>query len=85
MVQCNLIQCNPGVMISVHFTITSASALESIGLASFVLLRQKMEKFYTFVVALAQLVERLLLTPEILGSNPVIGKFYLPSYLLNLY
>ena len=27
---------------------------------------------------LAQLVEQLLRKPEIRGSNPVIGKFYLP-------
>ena len=29
-------------------------------------------------------VERLLPTPEILGSNPDIGKFYLPSNILNV-
>ena len=32
-------------------------------------------------MAAAQLVEWLLLTPEIRGSNPVIGKFYLQSVL----
>ena len=31
----------------------------------------------------AQLVERSLLTPEICGSNPVIGKFYLLSTVSN--
>ena len=30
-------------------------------------------------MVVAQLVERLLLTPEIHSSNPVIGKFYLLS------
>ena len=30
-------------------------------------------------MAVAQLVERLLPTPEIRGSNPAIGKFYLLS------
>ena len=33
-------------------------------------------------VVVTQLVERSLLTPEICGSNPVIGKFYLLSILL---
>ena len=31
----------------------------------------------TWVVVVAQLVERLLPTPDIRRSNPVIGKFYL--------
>ena len=30
-------------------------------------------------MVVAQLVEQLLPTPEIRGSNPVIVKFYLPS------
>ena len=36
---------------------------------------------HTFVraVVVSQLVERLLLTPNIISSNPVIGKFYLLS------
>ena len=34
-------------------------------------------------VVVAQLVKRLLPTPEIRGSNPNIGKFYLPIVNLN--
>ena len=34
---------------------------------------------------MAQLVEQLLLTPEIRGSNPVIGKFFYYWLYLNLY
>ena len=33
--------------------------------------------YVLWLVVVAQLVEQLLLTPEIHGSNPVIGKFYL--------
>ena len=35
--------------------------------------------FLCLVVVVAQLEERSLPTPEICGSNPVIGKFYLLS------
>ena len=35
-------------------------------------------------VVVAQLVERLLPTPEIRSSNPNIGKFYLPIVHLNI-
>ena len=31
--------------------------------------------FYFFTVVVAQLVEGLLLTPKVCGSNPVIGKY----------
>ena len=41
---------------------------------------KKLAIFWAVVVA--QLVERLLLTPEIHGSNPLIGKFYFPSAVL---
>ena len=34
-------------------------------------------------MVVAQLVERLLLTPEVRGSNPVIGKFYIEHYFLS--
>ena len=34
-------------------------------------------------MVVAQLVKRLLPTPEIRGSNPNIGKFYLPIVNLN--
>ena len=34
-------------------------------------------------MVVAQLVERLLPTPDICGSNPNIGKFYLPIVHLN--
>ena len=34
-------------------------------------------------VVVAQLVERSLLTPEVRGLNPNIGKFYLPIVHLN--
>ena len=36
------------------------------------------------VVVVAQVVERSLLTPEICGSNPNIGKFNLPIVQLNI-
>ena len=37
---------------------------------------------YIWAVVVAQLVERLLLTPEICSSNPVISKFYFLSIVL---
>ena len=42
----------------------------------------KTKKIKPWAVVVAQLVEQLLLTLEIHGSNPVIGKFYFISTLL---
>ena len=36
-----------------------------------------------WAVVVAQLVERLLPTPEVHGSNPVIGKIYIEHFLLS--
>ena len=35
-----------------------------------------------WAVVVAQMVEQSLLTPEIRGSNPIIGKVYEPNYIL---
>ena len=40
------------------------------------------ETLYIWAVVVAQLVELLLLTPEICSSNPVISKFYFLSIVL---